>query len=37
VTYFKDAIKKFTVLRTQSRDWQNEIDVIQRKLDKLPE
>lgn len=35
MTYFKDAIVKFSELREQSGNWQNDIDVIQRKLDKL--
>lgn len=35
VTYFKKAIEKFGALRAQSGDWQNDIDVIQRKLDRL--
>ena len=33
--YFKDAIEKFTKLKGQSEDWKNEIDVIERKLEKL--
>src|SRR5665647_1907623 len=33
VRYFKDAIEKFTELKGQSEDWQNAIDVIQRKLE----
>ncbi len=33
--YFKDAIEKFTKLKGQSEDWKKEIDVIERKLEKL--
>lgn len=33
--YFKDALEKFTEFKGQSEDWQNEIDVIERKLEKL--
>lgn len=36
VKYFKDAIEKFTELKGQSDNWQNDIDVIQRRLKKLP-
>lgn len=33
--YFKEALERFTELKGQSGDWQNEIDVIERKLEKL--
>ncbi len=35
IKYFKDAIEKFTKLKGQSEDWKKEIDVIERKLEKL--
>lgn len=33
--HFEDAIEKFATLKGQSEDWQNEIDVIEKKLQKL--
>lgn len=33
--YFKEALERLTELKGQSGDWQNEIDVIERKLEKL--
>lgn len=33
--HFEDAIEKLAKLKGQSEDWQNEIDIIERKLEKL--
>lgn len=35
VKYFIDAIEKYTELKHQSEDWQNDINAIQKKLEKL--
>ena len=35
VKYFKDALEKFIKLKGQSEDWKNEIDGMERKLEKL--
>lgn len=35
VKHFKDALEKLTKLKGQSEDWENEIDGMERKLEKL--
>ncbi len=35
IKHFKDAIEKLTKLKGQSEDWKKEIDVIEKKIEKL--